>query len=105
MKEIENKDMMIPHNNKDIINDDKTKDEEVENDFRNNNNKTIEESLVKKRYNAKTKNFYQSVRFRRHDRLNTDKVKSMNISSIIDSVSNSKIDSNEKNNPIITIMN
>ena len=98
-KEIENKNIMIPdNNNKGIINNDDSKGKEVENDFRNNNNKTIDKSPVKKRYNEKTKSFYQSVRFRRQGRLNTDKVKSMNISSIVTSVSNSKIDANEKNN-------
>ena len=95
-KEIDNNDM-IDINNKEIINNDKVKGDDLEKDFRKNNIKTIEDSPVKNRYNEKTKNFYQSIRFRRHDRLNTDKVKSLNITNIDEIKTKSKIDENNNN--------
>ena len=97
-KKIDNAKEIINNNKNIILNNNVNKEisgDDVENIFRRNSIKAVLESPVKRRINPKTKNFYQSIRFRRHDRLKTDKAKSLNITYFEDSNTNTKKEINE----------
>ena len=94
-KDKKNEDDLNEENKKQDIknenNNNKDKEDDVVTIIRKNSLKAVVDSPIKKANSLyKNRNYYQSFRYRRHNRLKTDKVKSLNITTIEDN-SNSKL--------------
>ena len=81
-------------NDNNLENKEKDKKEyNQENEF-NKNEKVLDNPMIG---NAKTKSFYQSFRYRKQNRLNTNKLNSINFSTFAENKNNNKLENTTKN--------